>query len=162
MVLNSPTPDVLRLIGVESKWYVNRVGRPFVRDEFGEGGQMRVTITNLRSLFDPTQERLDKHYWQKTLASLLDNAPDPWSGFRKQFGASEWRLEVDGIVYVHQYQEQDTDGLHAHNEILLAEVTSCIDDPADKSLFGLDPDFRRLRLKARNEIARLFAQAGDG
>jgi len=162
MVLNSPTSDILRLIGVESKWYVNRVGRPFVRDEFGEGGQMRVTVTNLRGLFDPTQERLDKHYWQKTLASLLDNAPDPWSDFRKQFGAGEWRLEVDGIVYVHQYQEQDTDGLRAHNEILLAEAASCIDDPADKSLFSLDPDFRRLRLKARNEIARLFTQVGDG
>ncbi|TEU10469.1 MAG: hypothetical protein E3J21_26335 [Anaerolineales bacterium] len=160
MVFRNPSPGVLRLVAVESKWRKSNVGEPFVKDEFGEGGQMRTTVTSLRDLFDPTQDRLDKHYWQKTLASLLDAAPF-WDSFREQLGTGQWSLEVDGLVYVHQYQEQDADRLRARNEELLADVVAHLNFPADKHFFCMGPDARRLRLKTRDEIIHLFAQAGN-
>jgi len=162
LVLRNPAPGVLRLVGVESKWYKSDVAKYFVDNEFGKDGQMRATVTNLRDLFDPIQDRLDKHYWQKTLASLLDAAPGSWDSFRKQLGTDQWSLEVDGIVYVHQYEERDADGLRTRNEGLLVEVASYLDFPADEPYFRLGPGVRRLRLKARDEIVRLFVQAGKG
>ncbi len=162
MVLSNPVPDALRLTAVESKWYANPVRRSFVRDEFDKDGQMRTTVTSLRSLFDPTQERLDSHYWQKMLSSLLDAAPSSWESLRQQLGTNRWHLEVDGVVYVHQYREEDIDGLRAHNEDLLAEVAACIVYPDDGPLFYLGPGFKRLRLKPRDEIVRLFAQEAEG
>jgi len=162
MVLRHPRPDVLRLIAVESKWYKSAVGPTFVKNEFDQGGQMRTTVTTLRDLFDPAQDRLDKHYWQKMLASLLDTAPDCWDSFHQRLGNGEWSLEVDGIVYVHQYEERDPDRLSARNEELLTETATCLQFPAAQPFFCLGPDARRLRLKPRDEIVRLFAEAGKG
>jgi len=162
LVFRNPQPDVLRLVAVESKWYKSDVGPTFVRDEFGKDGQMRTTVSTLRSLFDPAQARLDKHYWQKMLASLLDTAPGYWNNFVQRLGAGNWSLEVDGIVYVHQYEEQDSGKLSARNEALLAETVKHLSFPDDEPYFCLDPDARRLRLKPRGEIVRLFAEAGEG
>jgi hypothetical protein len=157
LVLRNPAPDTLSLVAVESKWYKSDVGKGFVRDEFADGGQMRTTVTNLRSLFDPAQERLDKDYWQKTLAALLDVAPSSWSSFRQALGKQAWRLEVDGIVYVHQYQNRDTAALRVYNDTLDDQVRQCITYPADSAFFALDANARRLRLRSREEIVGLFS-----
>jgi hypothetical protein len=133
-----------------------------VKDEFGENGQMRTTATSLRSLFDPAQDRIDKHHWQKMLVALLDTAPDCWDRFRQRLGNGEWSLEVDGIVYVHQYEERESGMLSTRNEELLAETAKHLSFPADGPVFCLGPNARRLRLKARNEIVHLFAQAAVG
>jgi hypothetical protein len=162
MVLRNPAPGVLRLVAVESKWYKKDVSGGFVKDEFGENGQMRTTATSLRSLFDPAQDRIDKHHWQKMLAALLDTAPDCWDRFRQRLGNGEWSLEVDGIVYVHQYEERESGMLSTRNEELLAETAKHLSFPADGPVFCLGPNARRLRLKARNEIVHLFAQASRG
>jgi len=162
MVLRNPRPNVLRLVAVESKWYKSDVGPTFVKGEFGQGGQMRTTVTTLRDLFDPAQDRLDKHYWQKMLASLLDTAPNCWDSFRQRLGNGEWSLEVDGLVYVHQYEERDPSRLSARNEELLAETAEFLAFPAGQRCFCLGPNARRLRLKPRGEIVRLFAEAGEG
>jgi hypothetical protein len=160
MVFRNPSPDVLRLIAVESKWYKRDISRGFVKDEFGQDGQMRTTVASLRSLFDPTQARLDTHYWQKTLTSLLDTGPAYWDSFRERLGGGEWSLEVDGIVYVHQYEEKDSGRLSARNEELLAETAKYLNFPADEPVFCLGPNARRLRLRARDGLVRLFTQAG--
>jgi len=160
LVLHNPTPDVLRLVAVESKWYKRDIGKGFTQDEFGKDGQMRTTVTSLRSLFDPVQDRLDRHYWQKMLASLLDTAPNPWESFRERLGTGKWTLEVDGIVYVHQYEQRDLDRLRARNEEWQSEVVSYLTYPADELYFSLGPDVQRLRLKARDEIVQLLAQGG--
>ena len=162
LVFRNPKPDVLRLVAVESKWYKSDVGPTFVRDEFGKDGQMRTAVSTLRSLFDPAQERLDKHYWQKMLASLLDAAPAYWNSFRQRPGDGPWSVEVDGIVYVHQYEEQDSGKLSARNEALLVETVKHLNFPDDEPYFCLGLDARRLRLKPRGEIVRLFAEAGEG
>lgn len=157
LVLKNPAPDTVHLLAVESKWYKSDIGKGFVQDEFGPEGQMRTTVTSLRSLFDPRQERLDKDYWRKMLASLLDSAPPSWDPFRQAFGKQAWRLEVDGIVYVHQYQNRDAAGLLAYNDTLNDQVAQCIAFPADNPYFALGSDARRLRLKSRDEIVSLFS-----
>ena len=157
LVLRNPAPDTIRLMAVESKWYKSDIGKKFVEDEFGAEGQMRTTVTSLRSLFDPGQERLDKDYWQKMLASLLDTVPSSWEPFRQCFGNQQWRLEVDGIVYVHQYQSLDMDALRLSNDILATEVGQHVSFPADNAFFALGPGARRLRMKSRSEIVGLFS-----
>ncbi len=156
LVLHTPTPGVLRLVAVESKWYKQSVGGGFVEDEFGDNGQMRTAVTTLRSLFDPRQERLDKDYWQKTLLSLLDIQSPAWDDLRRRLGSGDWALEVDGIVYVHQYKEDDVVALAANNTALLNETATRLHFPDDAPLFCLGPEGRRLRLKGRAEIVEQF------
>jgi hypothetical protein len=157
LVLKNPTPDTVHLLAVESKWYKSDIGKGFVQDEFGPEGQMRTTVRTLRSLFDPVQERLDKDYWRKMLASLVDSAPPSWAAFREAFGKQTWRLEVDGIVYVHQYQSRDTAALRAYNDTLNDHVGQYIACPADNPYFALGANARRLRLKSRDDIVGLFS-----
>ncbi len=161
MVLRNPAPRTLQMVAVESKWYKRGIGKKFIQDEFDQDGQIRTTVTSLRSLFDPAQDRLDKHYWQKTLSSLLDTAPESWEEFRKQLGTREWSLAVDGIVYVHRYSEQDLEKLQARNADWLVEVAECLNFPDDEPNFYLGPKARRLRLKARQEIVDLFVRGAE-
>jgi hypothetical protein len=88
------------------------------------------------------------------LASLLDTAPGYWNNLVQRLGAGNWSLEVDGIVYVHQYEERDSGKLSARNEALLAETIKHLNFPDDEPYFRLGPDARRLRLKPRSEIIR--------
>jgi hypothetical protein len=158
MVLRNPAPGILRLVAVESKWYKQSIGKGFVRDEFGEDGQMRTTVTSLRSLFDPAQDRLDKDHWQRTLSSLLEAAPDFWACFRER---TEWSLEIDGIVYVHQYDEEERDRLRARSEGLLAEIAEHVTFPAAEQFFCRGPSVNRLRVKGRDEIIRLLTHGAS-
>lgn len=160
LVLRTPAPGVLRLVAVESKWYKDSIGGGFVADEFGDNAQMRTAVETLRSLFDPTQERLDKDYWQKTLLSLLDIQSNAWDDFRQRFGRGDWTLEVDGIVYVHQYAAQDTGALSASNMVLSREVAKHLHFPDDQKFFCLGPDAQRLRIKGRVEIVQQFLVDG--
>lgn len=160
LVLRTPAPGILRLVAVESKWYKDSIGGGFVADEFGDNAQMRTAVETLRSLFDPTQERLDKDYWQKTLLSLLDIQSPAWDDFRQRLGRGDWTLEVDGIVYVHQYAAQDTGALSASNMVLSREVAKHLHFPDDQKFFCLGPDAQRLRIKGRVEIVQQFLVGG--
>jgi len=156
LLLRTPEPNTLELLAVESKWYKQLKDSPFVFDEFGRDGQMHTAVHSLSSLFDPTQNRLDKDYWQKTLYSLLDEAPSAWDPFRQAFQTGKWQLKVDGIVYVHQYSEL--------NQVLLLQRSQRLNLVAqklvceDQECFGLGSEFQRLRLISRPEIIQLFKQ----
>jgi len=144
---------------VESKWRKLLVGTgpltDFVKEEFGPGGQLRETVVSLRSLFDPHQERLDRDYWQRTLFSLIEEAPAAgWNAFRQAFGDAEWDLVVDGCVYVHQYTMGDTAKLARWEQELQVEVAKYI-GPQDAPYFGLD-NTPRLRLTGYPELVRLL------
>jgi hypothetical protein len=142
------------MVAVESKWYKQSISKGFVREEFGKDGQMRTTVASLRSLFDPSQDRLDRHHWQRTLSSLLDAAPISCAGLHER---GEWLLEVDGIVYVHQYQVESGEQLQARGTELFAEIAEQVTYPDAEPFFCQGPGVARLRLKGREEIVRLFS-----
>ena len=142
-------PIRLRLMAVESKWYKSDIGKGFVQDEFGPKAKCEPPSPPPQSL-RPGQERLDKDYWQKMLASLLDAAPSSWDHSARLRQAA-WRLEVDGIVYVHQYQNQDTAVLRAYNDVLHDQANGLITFPADSAYFALGPNARRMRMKSHDE-----------
>jgi hypothetical protein len=115
---------------------------------------MHTAVHSLRSLFDPHQDRLDKDYWQKTLYSLLDEAPSTWEPFRQAFHDGQWQLKVDGIVYVHQYTELNQAQLAERSQRLNLDAQNLVCE--DQEYFGMGSEFRRLRLTSRPEIIQLF------
>lgn len=158
LILQNPEPRCLRMLAVESKWYKQLVGPSFVHEEFGPGGQLRTALESLRSLFDPQQDRLDRDHWQKTLQALLDRTPSAWRGFRRLMADGDWVLEVDGMVYVHQYAEHDAAGL-AKRQSDLGDEARRIVAAADRKHFSLGPHFERLRLLSHVDLVNLFGDA---
>ena len=57
LVVRRYDQQTLEMIAVESKWYSRAVDSGFVKDEFGEDGQLWVAVKNLSELFDPQQPR---------------------------------------------------------------------------------------------------------
>lgn len=156
LVLRRPEDGLLELVAVESKWYKGLVGPGFVTDEFGEGGQLRIAVETLRSLFDPTQHRLDRDYWQRTLRSLLDEAPVNWKSFVATLRDGRWRLNVDGMVYVHHYNYHDR-ALVAQQAATLRPQVQTLVAAAGPACFALGPDLERLRLKSNPDLVSLLA-----
>lgn len=171
LVLRSRTPSRLELLAVESKWYKQIQDRGFVTAEFGppvgDGlgqrcpdddpeGQMGTTVTSLRRLFDPRQHRLDRDYWQRTLRALVDSSPHAClTAFKQQFTSNHWQLDVDGIVYVHQYEERDAQAL-AQREVRLGEDVRAAIGPLDDLYYHHGTGKLRLRLNSRPAIVRLL------
>ncbi len=158
LVLRRPEPGLLELLAVESKWYKDLVGPPFVDEEFGTNGQLRTTTFTLRSLFDPSQNRLDRDYWQRTLRELLDEAPPTWHPFAQTLRDGHWNLRVDGMVYVHQYNLRDERLVAARAAELGAKAHTLLGD-ADSIYFGLGTAFDRLRLLSYLDIERLLCMS---
>lgn len=156
LVLREVAQDRLEMLAVESKWYKDVVGEGFVADELGPNGQLRTAVASLRSLFDPAQERLDRDYWQRTLRTLLDEAPARWKPFCQRLNTGQWNLEVDGIVYVHQYADRSADGLRAWTQHLNTKANGHLGS-GDTPLFGRGPNFERVRLRSYQELVALFA-----
>jgi hypothetical protein len=140
------------LIGMNSK---DLVGSPFVDEEFGTNGQLRTTTFTLRSLFDPSQNRLDRDYWQRTLRELLDEAPPTWHPFAQTLRDRHWSLRVDGMVYVHQYNLRDERLVATRAADLGNRVHALLSD-ADNIYFGLGMAHNRLRLVSYPLIERLL------
>ena len=157
LVLRCLDATQLEMLAVESKWYTQHVSREFVVKEFGKDGQLRSAVSTLHSLFDPAQQRLDRDYWQRMLASLLDGAPPAWDTFRQLFHDVPWSLSVDGMVYVHQYSETDSQRLRQRagelNDLVREQVGVQRQSP---SLFARGQDYKRLRLQSFPELVALF------
>jgi len=68
---------------------------------------------------------------------------------------------VDGLVYVHQYTEQDVAKLSQREKELCREVAKLI-TPQDAAYFSLGPTFNRLRLKSYPELVELLGRTKQG
>lgn len=154
LVLRNPQPGVLEMLAAESKWYKRGLDSSFVEDEFGANGQLRTAVHSLKELFDPRQDRLDREYWQRTLQSLLDEAPEKCAALKSVTSANGWSLLVDGVVYVHQYMELDHSYLSNRMTTLNNEATMII--AQNPGSFGKPPEFKRLRMKSQPEITNMF------
>lgn len=112
-------------------------------------------MRSLRELFDPRQTRLDRDYWSKVLAGLLRDAPAEWRTFCGNLGGAGWDLQVDGMVYVHQYAERDDKTLAEHIAALDTSVLKHISD--DRGMhFWRGPTFRRLQLTSYLDLVHLL------
>lgn len=158
LVLKNPAPDCLEMLVVESKWYKQAVGQGFVQDEFGERGQLRTTVENLYSLFNPHQKRLDRGYWQRTLSGLLEPiASEQWQLFKERFPTNNWRLRVDGLVYVHQYVEREQEKVTKRAEQLHPQVAELLqNNPVGDDCFWRVPAWQRLKLTCYPDLVELF------
>jgi hypothetical protein len=89
------------------------------------------------------------------LAVLLDETPESWEPFRQSAQEMQWRLDVDGLVYVHQYAKQDAARLAQRQRELGVEVAKLI-TPQDTAYFSRGPSLNRLRLRSYPELVDLF------
>ncbi len=160
LVVRKPTAKSVEMVAVESKWYKQAIGPGFVADEFAAGGQLRTTVESLRSLFDPQMPRLDRDYWQRTLQALLDDAPHHWAPFQHALASGQWQLDVDGIVYVHQYMENDA-AVIAQRESALALLVQQYVAEQGATLYSLGPAFRRLRITSFPQLVDLLGDAAS-
>jgi hypothetical protein len=155
LVLRMPAPETLEMLAVESKWYKNSVGLSFVKDEFGDQGQLLTTVESLKSLFDPRQERLDRNYWQRLLRALLDEAPTADNQNLRSLQGDEWLLLVDGMVFVHQYAIKDSAWLKSQEELLNKQANELVNLQNSK-YFSRGSGFRRLRLNGHRDLISML------
>lgn len=156
LVLRNSAPGQVEMLAVESKWYKSLPGN-FVADEFGPGGQLRNAVRSLQLLFDPLQTRLDKSYWQKMLASLIETAP---ADLRRTLQDSGWDLKVDGLVYVHQYTEPSAEKLAHRQDERQLEVQRNIHQE-DAEIFSRGDELVRLRLISKPALVKLLSPADN-